>query len=138
MKNLENLVKPDLDQDLHRFVEIENELKRLKDTEQELEEPKRPFKVETWEEYVKYVTLKNAYEDALETIKQTRISLIEERKTIETKVKGLLPSEIWFRSNDGLLAYGIYFDTWNGIHTGLIVKAWNSTLPALDRRNYGG
>jgi hypothetical protein len=46
----------------------------------------------------------------------------------------VLPRMIWFRTQDGVLAYGISYDNWGGGESTLHIVGWSDNLFKLDRR----
>ena len=124
----------EIDQCIHKIDRLKADIAQYERDINEHNErkPQPPKVVLDYEEYNQYLDDLHWWQTTLENyqslLDQARQDFVNTRKDI----MAVLPRMIWFRTQDGVLAYGISYDNWNSVI--LHVVNWSDNLYNLDRR----
>lgn len=126
----------EIDQSIHKIDRLKADIAQYERdiNEHNDRKPQPPKVVLDYEEYNQYLDDLHWWKTTLENyqslLDQARQDLVNTRKDI----MAVLPRMIWFRTQDGVLAYGISYNNWGGGETALHIVDWSDNLFKLDRR----
>lgn len=126
----------EIDQNIHKIDRLKADIAQYERDIKEHNErkPQPPKVVLDYEEYNQYLDDLQWWQDTLENYQSLLDGARENLRITRKDVMAVLPRMIWFRTQDGVLAYGISYDDWGGGESILHIVGWSDNLYNLDRR----
>lgn len=125
-----------IDQCIHKIDRLKADIAQYERdiNEHNNRKPQPPKVVLDYEEYNQYLDDLQWWQDTLENYQSLLDGARENLRITRKDVMAVLPRMIWFRTQDGVLAYGISYDDWGGGEPILHIVGWSDNLYNLDRR----
>ena len=126
----------EIDQSIHKIDRLKADIAQYERDINEHNErnPQPPKVVLDYEEYNQYLDDLQWWQTTLENYQSLLDQARENYKNTRKGIMAVLPRMIWFRTQDGVLAYGISYDNWGGGESTLHIVGWSDNLFKLDRR----
>lgn len=126
----------EIDQSIHKIDRLKTDINQyeldIKDHNDR--KPQPPKVVLDYEEYNQYLDDLQWWQTTLENYQSLLDQARDNYKNTRKDIMAVLPRMIWFRTQDGVLAYGISYDNWGGGESTLHIVGWSDNLFKLDRR----
>jgi predicted nucleic acid-binding Zn-ribbon protein len=126
----------EIDQCIHKIDRLKADIAQYERDINEHNErkPQPPKVVLDYEEYNQYLDDLHWWQTTLKNYQSLLDQARENYNTTRKDIMAVLPRMIWFRTQDGTLAYGISYDNWGGGESILHIVDWSDNLYNLDRR----
>ena len=126
----------EIDQSIHKIDRLKADINQyeLDIKEHNDQKPRPPKVVLDYEEYNQYLDDLQWWQTTLENYQSLLDQARDNYKNTRKDIMAVLPRMIWFRTQDGVLAYGISYDNWGGGESTLHIVGWSDNLFKLDRR----
>lgn len=126
----------EIDQSIHKIDRLKADIAQYERdiNEHNDRKPQPPKVVLDYEEYNQYLDDLHWWQTTLENYQSLLDQARENYKNTRKDIMAVLPRMIWFRTQDGVLAYGISYDNWGGGESTLHIVGWSDNLFKLDRR----